>query len=84
VRQCLGIDTRVDEHPDVAEHDSLGAGELGQRLPVQVGPGVERPSGCRSRCSSDRRCAPLISVKSYGEPISSSNDSTRLDRVRGM
>jgi hypothetical protein len=43
-----------------------------------------RPCGWRSRCSSDRRSTPLISVKSYGAPISSSNHSTRLDRVRGM
>jgi hypothetical protein len=26
--QRLGVDARVDEHADVAEHDSLGAGEL--------------------------------------------------------
>jgi hypothetical protein len=38
-----------------------------------------RPSGWRSRCSSDRLSAPLISVNSYGAPISSSNHSTRLD-----
>ena len=32
VGQRLGVDARVDEHADVAEHDALGAGELGERL----------------------------------------------------
>ena len=42
VGQRLGVDARVDEHADVAEHDSLGAGELGERLPVQLAAGLER------------------------------------------
>ena len=42
VRQRLRVDARVDEHADVPEHDSLSAGELGQRPPVQVAPCLER------------------------------------------
>ena len=34
VGQRLRVDARVDEHADVAEHDALGAGELGERLLV--------------------------------------------------
>ena len=40
--QRLGVDARVDEDADVAEDDSLCAGELGKRLPVEVGPCLER------------------------------------------
>ena len=43
VRERLGVDGGVDEHADVAEHDALGAGELGQRLLVE--------RGCRARAS---------------------------------
>ena len=42
VGQRLGVDARVDEHADVAEHDALGAGELGERLLVQLAAGLER------------------------------------------
>jgi hypothetical protein len=42
VGQRLRIDARVDEHPDVPENDPLRAGELGQRVPVQVAAGFER------------------------------------------
>ena len=42
VGQRLWVDARVDEHTDVPEHDSLHAGEFGQRLPVEVAPGFER------------------------------------------
>ena len=42
VGQRLRIDARVDEHPDVPEHDPLRASELGQRLPVQLAAGFER------------------------------------------
>ena len=42
VGQRLGVDARVDEHADVAQHDALGAGELGERLLVQLASGFER------------------------------------------
>ena len=42
VGQRLGVDARVDEDPDVAQDDSLRAGEFGERLPVEVASGFER------------------------------------------
>ena len=42
VGQRLRIHRRVHKDTHVPEDDSLGAGELGQRLSVQPGPGLER------------------------------------------
>jgi hypothetical protein len=42
VQQRLGVDGGVDEHADVAEHDALGAGELGERLLVDWRAALER------------------------------------------
>jgi hypothetical protein len=41
VRQRLPVNRRVDEHADVSQHDSLRAGELGQRVPIQLDSGFE-------------------------------------------
>jgi hypothetical protein len=37
-----GVDAGVQEHADVAEHHSLGAGEFRQRLLVERAAGLER------------------------------------------
>ena len=52
VHERLGVDGGVDEDADVAEHDALGAGELGQRLLVE---GLPCSSVCSSRRSSSSR-----------------------------
>jgi hypothetical protein len=42
VGQRLRVSACINEDADIPEDDSVGAGELGQRLPVQPGPGLER------------------------------------------
>ena len=42
VRQRLGVDRGVHVHPDVAQHDALDAGELGERPLEQLAAGLER------------------------------------------
>ena len=54
VGQRLGVDARVDEHADVAEHDALDPGELGERLLVQVS-SPPRALFSSRRTSSSRR-----------------------------